>query len=52
MIFDENIYTLKLQDYYGNPFTVEISGAEILAQIQKIYSSDELLDKLDKDKDV
>ena len=52
IIFEDNIYSLELRDYYGNPFTVELSGKEILDQVQRMYASEEFLNELDNKKDL
>jgi|AntAceMinimDraft_11_1070367.scaffolds.fasta_scaffold00804_36 hypothetical protein len=44
LLSPDNIYKVTIEDYDGLPFTIEVSGQEILDQIRRTYLLDKALD--------
>jgi hypothetical protein len=48
LLFPEHTYILTFDDFGGKPFSVEVSGSEIMSRLRREYALEKALEDLDK----
>jgi hypothetical protein len=48
LLFPEHTYILTFDDFRGKPFSVEVSGGEILAKLRREYALERVLQDLEE----